>query len=234
MVKPHTVRIFGKNEGMNMKLRKQIAERLRAAMAASGSLQTQSALERKSGVGQATIGRVLRGEADVRIETLFSLALALGKTISYFIGEDDRIHNVEAVHDNGGGRKAPIISWVQAGAWSNMADICLPESSEEWEEVPPSTGSNAFWLRVIGDSMTAHAGQSIPEGSLILVDPSVSADNGKLVVASLTDSSEVTFKKLIIDSGRKYLKPLNPSYPLMEINANCQIIGVVTEAKQRF
>ncbi|MBF4248855.1 LexA family transcriptional repressor, partial [Vibrio anguillarum] len=38
-------------------------------------------------------------------------------------------------------------------------------------------------------------------------------------------------KKLVVDSGQKYLKPLNPNYPLLPINGNCKIIGVVVDAK---
>jgi SOS-response transcriptional repressor LexA len=51
------------------------------------------------------------------------------------------------------------------------------------------------------------------------------------VIAKLTDSDEVTFKKLVIDAGQKYLKPLNPNYRTIEINGNCRIVGVVKEAK---
>ncbi|MEG2269219.1 MAG: S24 family peptidase, partial [Acinetobacter sp.] len=54
--------------------------------------------------------------------------------------------------------------------------------------------------------------------------------NGNLVVAKLTDANEATFKKLVIDGGSMYLKPLNPQYPLIPINGNCRIIGVVVQA----
>ncbi|EEM0128100.1 LexA family transcriptional repressor, partial [Salmonella enterica] len=36
---------------------------------------------------------------------------------------------------------------------------------------------------------------------------------------------------LVMDAGRKFLKPLNPQYPMIEINGNCKIIGVVVDAK---
>ena len=99
--------------------------------------------------------------------------------------------------------------------------------------MPPGTSDRAFWLRVVGDSMTAPSGTSIPEGALILVDPEVDPVSGRLVVAKLTDSDEVTFKRLMHDAGRSYLKPLNPAYPAIPINSHCTIVGVVTEAKQK-
>jgi transcriptional regulator with XRE-family HTH domain len=50
-------------------------------MASSRDCQTQDALARKSGVGQATIGRILRGEVDPQIGTMTFLAVALGMTL---------------------------------------------------------------------------------------------------------------------------------------------------------
>lgn len=81
--------------------------------------------------------------------------------------------------------------------------------------------------------MTAPVGLSITEGMLILVDTEADAQSGKLVIAKLTESNEATFKKLIIDSGQKFLKPLNPAYPMIPINGNCKIVGVVVRAMVR-
>jgi transcriptional regulator with XRE-family HTH domain len=50
---------------------------LAKVMAASKDLKTQTALAKKSGVGQATIGRILRGEVDPQIGTMMVLARAL-------------------------------------------------------------------------------------------------------------------------------------------------------------
>ena len=131
-------------------------------------------------------------------------------------------------------KKLPVISHVQAGAWSEAIDYYSLGDEVEWEDAPASVSENAFWLKVVGDSMTAPIGISIPEGHLILVDPNVPAENGSLVVAKLVGTDEVTFKKLVIDAGHKYLKPLNPEYRSIEINGNCRIVGVVKEAKVKF
>ncbi len=55
--------------------------------------------------------------------------------------------------------------------------------------------------------------------------------NGSLVIAKLEDSNEVTFKKLVIDGGQRYLKGLNPQWPLVSVNGNCRIIGVAIQTK---
>lgn len=221
---------FGENSEMNMKLRNQIASRLKTLMDNTPSLSTQSKLEKKSGVAQATIGRILRSETDTRVDTLLAIAEAFGKPLSYFL---EVTGNVDKAPDFSPARKAPLISWIQAGSWHEASDPLQPGDGEDWYDVPAGTSESAFWLRVVGDSMTSPAGLSVPEGSFILVEPGLSPDNGRLVVAKLTDTNEVTFKKLIIDGGRKFLKPLNPAYPMLEINSNCHIVGVVTESKQR-
>ena len=79
--------------------------------------------------------------------------------------------------------------------------------------------------------MTSPVGFTVPEGMIILVDPSKEAKSGKLVVAKLINDNEATFKMYVEDAGRRFLKPLNPQYPMTEINGNFQIIGTVIDVK---
>jgi len=92
----------------------------------------------------------------------------------------------------------------------------------------------AFWLPVTGDAMTAPSGLSIGEGMMILVDPALEPEPGKLVVAQWASSSQATFRKLMEESGQLYLVPLNPTYPKMLLSDECRIIGVVVQATAKF
>lgn len=125
----------------------------------------------------------------------------------------------------------PLISWVSAGQWLEALEPYKIEEIEEWPETTQSAGPNSFWLTVKGDSMTSPVGFTVPEGMIILVDPSKEAKSGKLVVAKLFNDNEATFKMYIEDAGRKFLKPLNPRYPMTEVDGNCAIIGTVIDAK---
>lgn len=130
-----------------------------------------------------------------------------------------------------GTKEFPLISWVSAGQWLEAVEPYKLEEIEEWPETTTNAGANSFWLTVKGDSMTSPVGFTVPEGMMILVDPSKEAKSGKLVVAKLMNDNEATFKMYIEDAGRCFLKPLNPQYPVTEINGNCQIIGTVVDVK---
>ena len=62
--------------------------------------------------------------------------------------------------------------------------------------------------------MTATHGKSYPQGSYIIVDPAkLSPNNDDRIIAKLEGCNEVTFKIYKDEDGRKWLSPLNPTYP---------------------
>lgn len=128
----------------------------------------------------------------------------------------------------------PLISWVTAGNWLDVQDPYPPDEPRHWQDVYSArVGDHAFALRVVGDSMTnpIPGGDTFPEGSVLIVDPSRRADAGDYVIAKDVATQKATFKKLVSDGGRWFLKPLNPSYPTVEIDdPNIRIIGRVMES----
>lgn len=126
--------------------------------------------------------------------------------------------------------KYPLISWVQAGAWETIVDNFAPGDAEEWLAAPARVSQASYYLRVRGESMYDPADhRSFHEGEKVLVDPNADAEHGSFVVVRLDDESEATFKQLIIEGGKKYLKALNPNWPnrIFEVNGNATICGVV-------
>jgi SOS-response transcriptional repressor LexA len=121
--------------------------------------------------------------------------------------------------------RVPLISRVQAGSWREIAD----QFSGDFIEVAGRVGKRSFALRVEGDSMVSPAGGGIPDGALVIVDPELPADNGRIVVARVNGSSETTIKKLVIDGGDPMLVPLNPRYPVIGPDRHWEVVGVVTK-----
>ncbi|HCR0924535.1 TPA: LexA family transcriptional regulator [Klebsiella aerogenes] len=125
-------------------------------------------------------------------------------------------------------RKVPVLSWVQAGFFTETKPSEILNDADRWVETSLRISDNSFALEVKGDSMTNPNGlPTIPEGATVIVDPEAEAMHGKIVVARVDGTNEATVKKLVIDGPQKFLVPLNPRYPNIPINGNCVIIGVV-------
>lgn len=120
----------------------------------------------------------------------------------------------------------PLISWVQAGMWSEIIEIDQIEA--ERFLCPVNCSERSFVLRVEGASMET----KFMNGDHIFVDPEAQIENGSYVVARLDDSNQATFKQLIIEGEKKFLKAINPNWPeqFIAINGNCSIVGRVIYA----
>lgn len=68
---------------------------------------------------------------------------------------------------------------------------------------------------------------SFRDGDLVQFDNDHTPTNGKYVIAILPGASEAIFRQYVIDGGIQYLKPLNPQYPLIQIDEKTRICGVM-------
>lgn len=128
-------------------------------------------------------------------------------------------------------RRLPLISYVQAGEWSDIVDNFQPGDAEDWIPCPFSCGPNSFILQVVGYSMYNPGGdKSYSPGEYIAVDPAKEPLNRKMVVARIDHEERATFKQLLIDSeGNMMLQALNPSHSprIMPMPEGSSIVGVV-------
>ncbi|MCY4358831.1 MAG: S24 family peptidase [Gammaproteobacteria bacterium] len=125
----------------------------------------------------------------------------------------------------GNRRLLPLISWVQAGNWQEISEAHTSDYEADLLSCPIRCSPESFVLRVRGASMQPR----FNEGDLIFVDPNVAPDHGKFVVVRLTESNEATFKQLMIEDGKHYLKAINPDWPqrIIEVNEEAIICGVI-------
>lgn len=205
---------------------------------------TQYTIADELGITQGAVGHYLTGRNALNVDVASGFARILQVPISDFsrsiaakVAEQAESlngeSNVKYVGEYKPGRRYPVLSSVQAGAWSEACEPYTLKDVDLWLDSDAHIQGEAFWLKVDGDSMTAPIGMSIPEGTFVLFDTGREPINGSLVIAKLSDSNEATFKKLIIDGGLMYLKGLNPAWPLVHIDGNCRIIGVAIETKLR-
>ncbi|WP_264082013.1 LexA family protein [Serratia symbiotica] len=200
---------------------------------------TQEKLAEHLGKTQGAIGHWLNGRREPSVDDIAKIMKFL-RMKEITLTQDGDVNAIPVVGNNfayAGSytptEKYPLISWVRAGAWDTAEEPMTMDDFSEWLESEARIIGKGFWLRIEGDSMTAPMGMSIPDGTLVLFDTGREAENGNLVIAKLTDSNEATFKKLIVDGGRRYLRGLNPQWPMVEVNGNCRIIGVAVQTMVR-
>jgi len=125
-------------------------------------------------------------------------------------------------------REVPVLSWVQAGYWTEV----INDPNHEMVKTTRKLSDSAFALRVKGDSMTSYSDMSIPDGSIVIVEPEygfIDQANGKIVIAQVASGGEATIKKLAIDQPYTYLVPLNPAFKPIEVSQDTKLIGVVKQ-----
>ncbi|UVL33016.1 helix-turn-helix domain-containing protein [Pseudomonas sp. B21-041] len=224
------------NQGRDKVIGDRIAQRMQELGLSEGELG------RRSGVPQPTIHRIVTNAvASPRHENIEKISRALKVSSNWLWkgGEHkDPMIDQGAPSSNetnvepGPAIKGyvPLISWVQAGAWCEIEDVRTLDDAELWLPCAASHSSQSYALRVRGLSMfNQHERRSFRDGDIIFVDPAKDAENGSLVIAKLLDSQEATFKQLVMEGSRRFLKPLNPAWPepIIELGSDAIICGVV-------
>jgi SOS-response transcriptional repressor LexA len=185
---------------------------------------SQRELAKRSGLSQQLISKLENGLVESTTE-VFRLAELLRVDARWLATGKENVADGPAITGY-----VPLISWVAAGSWRDVADPYPAGEGEALVPVTCRTGPNAYALRVQGDSMEP----VFPNGSIIIVDPAAEPRQGSYVVVRLDEAEQATFKQLVIDGGARYLKPLNPRYPLMEIRESATVCGVVRQMVMDF
>jgi len=120
-------------------------------------------------------------------------------------------------------RKIPLVAWESVGKWREQL------SKDESVSTTAKVSGSAFALRVTGDSMVNRSGSpSFHDGMMIVCDPDIKPKSGDFVIAKVGEG--YTFKRLEIDCGESYLKPLNDAYPIVRFEGTSAVVAVVKQA----
>ena len=84
-----------------------------------------------------------------------------------------------------------------------------------------------YALQVTGDSMAPE----FWDGCVIIIEPGGAARHDSFVVVDCAGNT--LFRQLQIDGTRRFLKPLNANYPVMELTGDYSIRGVVVQRAGR-
>ena len=211
-------------------VRPEWSNAIRGLMASSRHLRTQTALAKKSGVTQSTIGRIVRGEVDPQSDNLERLAQAFGLSYSSLAaiaegGEsgDRALVDLPTARIP---RRVPLLTFAQAGRLADSTRLNQLSDATDWIEFPKRRhGVRTIAMRVSGESMEP----VYRNGDIIYIDPDVAPVHGKDVVIRLGERNEMILKRLVVEGERRFLKPLNPNWPDKFINlpTDARFVGVV-------
>ena len=124
----------------------------------------------------------------------------------------------------GGSQALPIFSCAVAAGFPSPADDHL-EGSLDLNDHLIKHPAATFFVRVSGDSMIK---AGIHEDDILVVDRSLEARHGKIVIAAI--DGQLTVKRLHHKSGQTMLMPENDRYDPIPVTdeTNMVIWGVVT------
>ena len=107
----------------------------------------------------------------------------------------------------------------------------FPSPADDFKEIRISLDKelvknqeSTFYARVSGDSML---GAGIDDGDLLVIDKSLSPENGKIAVCFI--DGDFTVKRIVKEKGKLYLKAENKKYKSIEIREGNELIiwGIV-------
>lgn len=174
----------------------------------------------------SSLSAIEKGESVPSVLTAFALAKAYGTTVEALI-EESLTDAPPPTAPAESAKRVPVVPWDMAAEWAQSPDLQRLPSGTPWELPPDNPPGAIFGLVVRDDTMHAPSGPSFPMGATIFVDPRREAEANDFVVGHTGNPGEITFKKLIQDGSQRYLRALNPQFPMVSINGEFKVVGVV-------
>jgi len=189
---------------------------------------TQVQLAKIAGVSSPAVTEWEKDGYLPKAASLEAMANEFGVTTEYILtGKGEATNNATNVTPISP-KMAPVLSWVQAGVFTNVEAVDMSQV-EEWLPLPEEC-EDCFYLKVQGLSNSP----MFIEGDYILVDPHVQysdIQSGDLIVVRKHDGA--TFKKLVIEpDGSRYLQALNPEFKpnIIPLDEECIFVGEVIDS----
>ena len=125
--------------------------------------------------------------------------------------------------------KVPVLGFIAAGEPIPVNPISAWESDEfDNVDIPAfliNSKSDVFGLKVKGESMIDAL---VTDGDLVILEPSLNANNGDMVAAWLKELEEATLKRFYLEGDMVRLQPENTTMnPIMVPASNVAVRGKV-------
>lgn len=190
---------------------------------------TQEELANKLGVTRSAVAHYVQGTRHPPLKQVIKLAAVLKVSPAWLqFGKEQETTTTSSQRSAKISNRIPILDWQQARDYHSKS----PKDKTNFHNYLEYFNRNqidCYALLIKGDSMVSPMGQGVSfnQGSYIVVDPDKSPTHGNFVITATGKNKETVLRQYIEEGGIAYLKPLNPQYPLMQLERGTKIVGVV-------
>jgi SOS-response transcriptional repressor LexA len=188
---------------------------------------TQEELAKKLGVTRSAVAHYVQGTRHPPVKTVLKLAAILKTDPSWLqFGKSQETKKPSRQQTQKQQNRIPILDWQQVIDYHS--DVIL-DKSQSYLDYFNYQSSECYALIIKGDAMIAPLFQSISfhPGSYIIIDPHKIPEYASYVIVATKNKKEPILRQYVEEGGVVYLKPLNPQYPLIQLESSMKVLGVV-------
>lgn len=189
-------------------------------------------LSRETGIPASTISRMrLNPDANPTAATLRPISKFFSISIDQLLGDEplppDRL---PGTHNPTGFTSArmPVIEWEWITDWVDNNSITSKENLSTWISTEKEVSSRTFALVIPTDSF----GIAFRKGSLIIVDPDASPQDGDLILLKMATEHDILLRQILKDGKDTYIRSVNPEMKSVKmLIEEYRIFGVIIETR---
>lgn len=196
-------------------------------------------LSKCTGIASSTIASLRSRPGNPTILTLHALADFFNVTVDQLISQDCSLLD-EVGNSAGGGDdinniiRVPVIDICDAMKWPFDVQKLYPDEPDaddcKLRYITTNNDINNLCYAVKLDSEVLKP--YYMKNTMFIIDPDKQPLDGNIVLIDLHNTNNLTFRRVFIDSGDYYFKPVNPEFGSMQTYDKCKIYGVVIRALQ--
>lgn len=184
---------------------------------------SSSELARCTGIAQPVIYRIASGETDnPKINTLIPIANYFKISLDELINGSASGGNGQAISDFNSAAQQQKIPLFTLDVLSNKT----AHHASEWFSAHTRTSASSFCVKISDDSFLPN----FPVRTIMIFEPDIEPRNGDIILVS-HKNEPLSIKKLLIDGGDFYLKPIRAELSAKPIahKSDLEIMGVLVE-----
>ncbi len=124
----------------------------------------------------------------------------------------------------------PLLTGQEIVNWIQKPNRSLLQRKVQYIKTNLKLNKHAFAMEVKNDFMESPRGLSFPCGCIVIADPELPLKNNNYIIICLENINAPFIRQIVQEGSRKYLKPLNPCYPIIELTTqNYMICGILRQ-----